>query len=167
MNVNLRIVVGSTCVGSSISAMDVEKETSSPNKETNGDDDDDDDEFETPRKEDDDANLYYESKEFYDHLKNAARKALAEERLMEWKAEKQTKGEDYSFIDNFLADLDEFVRDNQKELDELLAQEESKPPSNNQRKKRGLDLDNKDEEELDDSDTAAPPEKKSMSFSIF
>ena len=71
-----------------------------------------------------DPNDYYESEQFYEDLRDAARKAKAEDLLLEWKDQAVEKGEDTAFYDKYLADLESFVADNKAKLDDILRDEE-------------------------------------------
>ena len=122
---------------------------------------------------DNNDNDYFESAEYYEDLKKAqaaARKAKAEDLLLEWIVEAESKGDDTDFYEQSLADLEKFVAENEARLDEILREEslggspadfkkDNKNKKKEKNKKRGHNED-KDKEELEDSENAGPPKKK-------
>ena len=116
-----------------------------------------------------DPNEYYESEQFYEDLTNAARRAKAEEVLFEWKEQAEANGDDVSFYERHMADLEKFVQDNKDDLDRLLHEQDNNDDGNNSNKNKGKKAgkkrghgegEEKDEEELEDKETAGPALKK-------
>jgi len=111
----------------------------------NGEEDNDED-----AEEYEDAD-YFESEAFYKSMKEQARTEKAKEFLKEMR-EESTPESDLAFIDQQMANLADFVKAHEQELDKLLGQDNA----SDKKKKRGYDETETDAEELEDSATAEP-----------
>ena len=155
--------------------MEIDGEEDGKKEDEDGDEDEEDGDLD-----------YFESDEFYEELekaKDAARKAKAEDLLLEWIEQAKEDGDDAGtrFYEESLADLERFVAENQARLDEVLKGEEldgmpnddtidnlkqqqdrkKKKKKKKGKNKRGHDeAEDEDKEVLIDSEAAGPPGKK-------